>query len=227
MSAQSLYELMSTQRAIRRLKPDAIPDAVLERIMQAAAWAPSGGNQQPWRMVMVSDPERKARLGELYARRWARFAELYQQRIADAEEAVRRKEERTIAAGDYLAGHFAECPVVAVACFNPDRMAITDARLDRVSVVGGGSVYPAVQNLLLACRAEGVGAVLTTLLCQDEETVKQLLDIPADWYTAAAVPMGYPVGGGYGPIDRRDVPQLFFADRWGEPVSGGSDDGGA
>lgn len=226
MSAQSLYELMSTQRAIRRLKPDVIPDAVLERIMQAAVWAPSGGNQQPWRMVMVSDAQRKARLGELYAKRWARFAELYRQRIAGAEEAVRRKEERTIAAGDYLAEHFADCPVVAVVCFNPDRMAITDARLERVSVVGGGSVYPAVQNLLLACRAEGVGAVLTTLLCQDEDTVKQELGIPADWYTAAAVPMGYPVGGGYGPIDRRDVAELFFTDSWGTPVSGGSGGGG-
>jgi hypothetical protein len=68
-----------------------------------------------------------------------------------------------------------------------------------------------------------VGAVLTTLLCQDEDAVKQMLDIPTDWYTAAAVPMGYPVGGGYGPIDRRNVPELFFADSWGQAVSGGSD----
>jgi nitroreductase len=215
VTAQSLYELMSSQRAIRRLKPDPIPDDVLARIMQAAAWAPSGGNQQPWRVVMVREAGRKARLGELYARRWARFADLYRQRFAEADEAVRRKEERTIAAGDYLAEHFGDCPVIAVVCFNPDRMAITDARLDRPSVVGGGSVYPAVQNLLLACRAEGVGCVLTTLLCQDEPEVKTLLEMPGDWYTAAAVPMGYPVGGGYGPTDRRSVESLFFEDAWG------------
>lgn len=218
MSAQTLYELMSTQRAIRRLRPDPIPGDVLERIMQAAVWAPSGGNQQPWRMVMVHDEARKARLGELYRKRWARFAELYRQRFADAKPEVRRREERTVAAGDYLGEHFGDVPVIAIVCFNPDRMAITDARLDRVSVVGGGSVYPAVQNLLLACRAEGVGCVLTTLLCQDEAEVKSLLEIPDGWYTAAAVPMGYPVGGGYGPISRRPVGELFFRDAWGKEV---------
>lgn len=213
--ANDLYAMMSTQRAIRRLRPDPIPDDVLERIMQAASWAPSGGNQQPWRMVMVTEPARKARLGELYAKRWARFAELYRQRFADAAPEEQARHERTIAAGDHLASHFGECPVVAIVCFNPDLMAITDARQERVSVVGGGSVYPAVQNFLLACRAEGVGSVLTTLLCQDEGEVKALLDIPDGWYTAAALPMGYPVGGGYGPINRRPVASLFYRDGWG------------
>jgi nitroreductase len=215
--ADELYAMMSTQRAIRRLRPDPIPDDVLERIMQAASWAPSGGNQQPWRMVMVTEPTRKAQLGELYAKRWARFAELYRQRFADAEAEERARHERTIAAGDHLAAHFGECPVVAIVCFNPDLMAITDARQDRVSVVGGGSVYPAVQNFLLACRAEGVGSVLTTLLCQDEGKVKALLDMPDDWYTAAALPMGYPVGGGYGPINRQPVASLFYRDGWRSP----------
>lgn len=219
MAEPQIYELMSTQRAIRRLRPDPIPDDVLARIMRAAVWAPTGGNQQPWRMILVRDTEAKGRLGALYAARWERYAQRYRARIADAEPGVQDKENRTLAAGDYLAEHFGECPVVAVVCFNPDRMAVTDARLDRVSVVGGGSVYPAVQNLMLACRAEGVGCVLTTLLCQDEPAVKALLGIPDGWYTAAAVPMGYPVAGGYGPISRRGVDALFFADRWGQPVS--------
>jgi len=215
--AHDLYDMMSTQRAIRRLRPDPIPDDVLARIMQAAAWAPSGGNQQPWRMVMVAAPAPKARLGELYAKRWARFADIYRQRFAAAPPEERARHERTIAAGDHLAAHFGDCPVVAIACFNPDLMAITDARQDRVSVVGGGSVYPAVQNFLLACRAEGVGSVLTTLLCQDEAAVKALLEIPDDWYTAAALPMGYPVGGGYGPISRQPVEALFYRDGWDTP----------
>jgi len=167
--------------------------------------------------VMVTEAGRKARLGELYARRWARFAELYRQRFADADEQERARHERTIAAGDHLAAHFGDCPVVAIVCFNPDLMAITDARQDRPSVVGGGSVYPAVQNFLLACRAEGVGSVLTTLLCQDEGEVKALLDMPDGWYTAAALPMGYPVGGGYGPLNRRPVASLFYRDGWRTP----------
>lgn len=219
-AADTLYELMSTQRAIRRLRPDPIPHDVLERIMQAAVWAPSGGNLQPWRMVMVTDPELRATLGGLYARRWEVFAAMYRKRIAAAPPEEQAKEARTIAAGDHLGNHFGECPVIAIVCFNPDRMAVTDAGLDRVSVVGGGSVYPAVQNLLLACRAEGVGSVLTTLLCQDEAEVKALLGIPDDWYTAAALPMGYPVGGGYGPIARRPVQDLFFRDGWRRPIWG-------
>lgn len=215
MTAESLYELMSTQRAIRRLRPDPIPGEVLRRIMQAAAWAPSGGNQQPWRMVMVHDRVLKTRLGELYAVRWHGFTKAYLARFKDLPEERRRKEERTVAAGDRLADRMGDCPVVAVVCFNPKFMAVTDADLGRVSVVGGGSVYPAVQNLMLACQAEGVGCVLTTLLCMDEPAVRELLRIDPDWFTAAAIPMGYPVGGGYGPIARRPVEQLFYKDVWG------------
>jgi nitroreductase len=120
-----------------------------------------------------------------------------------------------MAAGDYLADHFASTPVLLVFCYDPTRMAITDAGQGRVSVVGGASVYPAVQNLLLACRNEGLGCVLTTLLCQEEERVRELLAIPDPWHTAAAVPVGYPVRGGHGPISRRPVGKMVFADRWG------------
>jgi nitroreductase len=82
-------------------------------------------------------------------------------------------------------------------------------------VVGGGSVYPAVQNLLLACRNEGLGCVLTTLLCREEAAVKDLLDIPADWFTCAHVPIGYPVGGGHGPISRKPASEMVFWDSFG------------
>ena len=218
MSTEVLYNLMSTQRAVRRLKTDPIPDDVLHRIMQAAAWAPTGGNRQPWRTVMVHDRASKARMGELYAVHWNNFTKIYRKRFVDAPEERRRKEERTIAAGDYLTAHFGDIPVVAVVCFNPKFMAVTDAGQDRVSVVGGGSVYTAVQNLMLACQAEGVGCVLTTLLCMDEPAVRKLLGIDDAWYTAAHVPMGYPVGGGYGPTARMPVSDLFYKDTWGNAI---------
>ncbi len=218
MSTDVLYDLMSTQRAIRRLRPDPIADEVLQRIMQAAAWAPTGGNQQPWRIVMVHDRASKERMGELYAARWNAFTEVYRKRFVNAPEEVRQQEERTIAAGDRLASRFGDVPVVAVVCFNPKFMAITDSGQDRPSVVGGGSVYTAVQNLMLACRAEGVGCVLTTLLCMDEPAVRELLGIEADWFTAAHVPMGYPVAGGYGPTARMPVSELFFKNNWGTPI---------
>ncbi|MCP3986216.1 MAG: oxidoreductase [bacterium] len=210
-----LYEAMKTLRAVRRLRPDPIPDDVIRRILEAATWAPTGGNVQPWRMLLVRDREKKAQLGSLYAERWSTYCEGHRALLADAPDAIRQKTERMIAAGDYLAEHFVDTPAVAIPCFNPEIMAITDAALDRISVVGGASVYPAVQNLLLACRNEGLGCVLTTLLCEVEPVVRDLLGIPEPWCTAAAIPIGYPVLGGHGPISRRPVEKMVFADAWG------------
>jgi nitroreductase len=215
MTDMNLIEAMSTLRAVRRLKPDPIPDEVLDRVLQAAAWAPTGGNAQPWRIVLVRDPQKKKRLGELYAEQWAIFAKGYQANVDGLPEADRAQEQRNLNAGDYLAEHFHEAPAIVIFCFNPKMMAITDIKLDRVSVVGGGSVYTAVQNLLLAARAEELGCVLTTLLCICEPEVRALLEIPEPWGTAAAIPLGYPVGRGHGPIRRRSTRTLVFEDTFG------------
>jgi nitroreductase len=189
-------------------------------VLEAATWAPTGGNVQPWRIVVVKDRSLKETLGKLYAERWAAYSKIYRTGIpATVAPDVRARAERTLAAGDYLASHFGESPAVAIFCFNPKNMAITDAKQDRVSVVGGGSVYTAVENLLLACRAEGLGCVLTTLLCESEPEVRKLLAIPDPWYTAAAIPIGYPVGRGHGPLIRRPVARLAYLDSWGKPIS--------
>ena len=213
-----LYEAMRTLRAVRRLRPDPIPDAVLARVLEAATWAPTGGNAQPWRILVVRDAAKKRRLGALYAERWNAYSDHHRKLIADAPPAVVDAAARMLRAGDHLASHFAELPAVLVFCFNPNNMAITDGKLGRPSVVGGASVYPAVQNLLLACRAEGLGCVLTTLLCQVESEVRELLAIPDPWYTAAAVPIGYPVGKGHGPLSRKPVAKMVFGDQWGESI---------
>jgi nitroreductase len=210
-----VYQAMSTLRAVRRLRPDPVPDEVLGRVLEAASWAPTGGNAQPWRVVVVRDAAAKQRLGALYAERWAAYAAHHRSLIADAPEDARRRAERMLASGNHLATHFGETPVVLVFCFNPKNMAITDAKLSRISVVGGASIYTAVENALLACRAEGLGCVLTTLLCECEAEVRELLEIPEPWGTAAAVPIGYPLLGGHGPISRRPVDKLAFADTWG------------
>jgi nitroreductase len=197
------------------LRTDPIPNDVLERVLEAATWAPTGGNQQPWRIVLVRTASAKVRLGKLYAESWRRFSKSYEQRIAQLPAEQQAPQRRMLAAGDHLAAHFHVAPAVAVFCFNPKMMAITDAKLPRLSVVGGASVYPAVQNFLLACRAEGLGCVLTTLLCEHEPAVRELLAIPEPWATAAAVPVGYPVLRGHGPIRRRSVDELVFDDRFG------------
>jgi len=208
---------MSTLRAVRRLRPDPIPPDVLQRVFTAATWAPTGANIQPWRIIAVSDLTLKAALQALYAPEWQKYTANTQARLAGLAPEEQEKQRRTLAAGDYLAEHFHAAPVIAVVCFNPDHMAITDQKLKRVSLVGGASVYPAVENLLLACRAEGLGCVLTTLLCLKESEVINLLGIPEGWYTAAAIPIGYPVGRGHGSIRRRPVSKLVFQDQFGEP----------
>lgn len=214
-----LYQAMSTLRAVRRLKPDPIPSDVTERVLQAAAWAPTGGNAQPWRVIVVRGREAKQRLGELYATRWKAYSAGHRKLLANAPAEARAKAERMMSAGDHLAEHFADTPLVAIFCFNPEAMAITDAKQPRVSVVGGASIYTAVENFLLACRAEGLGCVLTTLLCEVEPEVRELLGIPQPWATAAAVPVGWPAGAGHGPISRRPVDKLAFAERWGSAWS--------
>jgi len=220
MGSMDLYDAMSTLRAVRRLKPDPIPKDVLHRILEAATWAPTGGNTQPWRVVVVEDADKKKALAELYRAGWYAYSEHHRSLIKDAPESVRVTTEKMLDAGNYLADHFADTPAILIFCFNPKNMAITDAKLSRISVVGGGSIYPAVQNTLLACRVEGLGCVLTTLLCQNEEEVRSILEIPEPWGTAAAIPIGYPVRGGHGPISRRSVEKLVFQDTWGEALSG-------
>ena len=221
MAEIGLYEAMSTLRAVRRLRPDPIPDDVLDRVLQAAAWAPSGGNQQPWRVVVVTDPAIKQGLADLYEPEWARFAIGYEARGADLPPDELAALMRTLAAGNHLAANMQDAPVLLVFCFDPRRMAITDADLDRVSVIGGASIYPAVQNLMLACVAEGLGCTLTTLHCFREAEVKELLGVREPWGTAALVPIGYPVGGGHGPITRRDADELAYRDRFGAKWSDG------
>jgi nitroreductase len=214
-ASMPLYQAMSTLRAVRRLREDPIPEDVLQRILQAAAWAPSGGNVQPWRIVVVRDAAVRQRIGDLYRPQWAKYSVGAEAGLDRLEGQARAKRERMLAAANHLGDNMGKAPVILVFCFNPTHMAITDEDLDRPSVVGGGSVYPALENAMLACVNEGIGCTLTTLLCYAEDEMKQLLDIPDDWYTCGVMPIGYPVLGGHGPISRRPVNKLCFDDRFG------------
>jgi nitroreductase len=218
MAEVALYEAMRTTRAVRRLRPDPIPDAVLRRVIEAATWAPSGGNRQPWRIIAVRDAEKKQRMRDLYHGPWERYARAQRHQLEQLSPEARARSERTLRAADYLATHFDRAPVILVVCFHPELLMITDSSLGRPSVVGGASVYPAVQNLLLACRAEGLGCVLTTLLCLSEPDIRTLLEIPEPWGTCAFVPIGYPLGTGHGPVTRKPVDDMAFLDRWGTPL---------
>lgn len=210
-----LYDSMSTLRAVRRLRPDPIPDEVIERVLQAACWSPTGGNQQPWRVIVVRDEAKKSALQDLYRPEWDTYVSGFMKRIADLPDDEIAKWQKVANAGDYLSEHLHEAPAILLFCANPKMMAITDAKLDRISMVGGGSVYPAVQNAMLACVNEGLGCTLTTLHCLREPEVKELLDIPEPWATVAMVPIGYPVGRGHGPITRKPPSAMAYEDTFG------------
>jgi nitroreductase len=218
MSEIGLYEAMGTTRAVRRLRPDPIPDDVLRRVLEAATWAPSGGNRQPWRVIAVKDPAKKRVLRDLYAPVWQQYMKGRRKSVEALPAEQRATAERTFAAGDRLAETLHEVPVVCVFVCNTEWLAITDRELERPSVVGGGSLYPAVQNLLLACRAEGLGCVLTTLLVAFDEQISGMLELPEPWGSYAFVPIGYPVGRGHGPISRRRVEEVVDLDSWGHPL---------
>src|SRR5215469_18104452 len=127
MAEIELYEAMRTLRAVRRLRPDPIPDDVLRRILQAATWAPSGGNRQAWRIIVVRDPVRRRRLGELYKGIAVPFMDSYSARLASLPEGERVRTEKMLRSGLHLAEHFGEAPVICVFCFHPDGLAVTDA----------------------------------------------------------------------------------------------------
>jgi nitroreductase len=218
MTDISLYEAMRTTRAVRRLRPDPIPDEVLRRVLEAATFAPSGGNRQAWRIIVVRDATLKEELAKRQRKYWSAYAAAGRGTSDALPEKSRERTLKALAAGDYLAEHFHELPAILVVCFDPRGLMITDAALGRASVVGGASIYPAVQNLLLACRAEGLGCVLTTLLCAAEAEIRPLLALPEPWATAAYVPIGYPVGRGHGPLSRKPVEEMVYRDRFGEKM---------
>jgi nitroreductase len=172
-------------------------------------------------VVVITDPEIKRGMQDIYRPEWERYVAGFMARLEGQPEEVVEPWRKVQQAGDHLADHLHEAPAILLFCANPAAMAITDAKLDRVSMVGGGSVYPAVQNAMLACVAEGLGCTLTTLHCKREPEVKQLLDIPDGWATVALVPIGYPVGRGHGPITRKGVDKMAARDNFNNAWPGG------
>jgi nitroreductase len=218
MGDVELFEAMRTCRTVRRLRPDPVPEELLHRVLTAATWAPSGGNRQPWRFLVVRDAELKRRLQGLYQPLWQSFSAAYAARMLALAPESRGRIERMLRAADHLADHLHEAPVIVIVCVHLPDLAITDAGLDRPPVVGGASIYPAVQNLLLACRGVGLGAALTTLLCQKEPEVQALLGIPKKWATCAHLALGYPEGKGHGPLARKPASAIAYLDRWEQPL---------
>lgn len=209
------YSLLSTTRSIRRISDEPVDDDTLRRVLQAAIWAPSGGNRQPWRIIAVRDRELKRRLGEIYQTEWAKYVEMNMAKVAGLPESIVEATRKGLAVGTRLAETLADVPVVAVFVHDPREVFVTDANLGRAPVVGGASLYPAVQNLLLAARAEGLGGVLTTLIASREPDVREALNIPEPWGVYAMVPLGHPKGS-HGPLRRAPFEHMIKFDSWSD-----------
>ncbi|WP_319457315.1 MULTISPECIES: nitroreductase family protein [unclassified Mycobacterium] len=191
-----LYDAMRTTGAIRRFTGDPLPDDVLERILDNARFAPTGGNRQGIRVVVVRDPGTRQELAELSLL----GAKRYLAQSANGESPwnplrPRGVDDATVAAtdGSVMVASLLGAEVVLVVCLDLSVVAATDQDLDRIGVISGASVYPFVWNVLLAARNEGFGGVPTTMAVAREPAVRQLLGIPDEFAVAAVVPLGKPV----------------------------------
>jgi nitroreductase len=201
-------ETIETTGTCRFFRTDPVPEDVLRRVLDAARFAPTGGNRQGVRFVVVRDAAKKKALRDLYLPLWEQYA-------GRATARPGAPLPKMLANADHMARHLDEAPVLLVVCAQVADLMATDRHLDRVSVVAGASVYPSVQNLLLAARTEGLGTALTTLLCAVEPKVKELLAIPDGVLTGALIPLGYPGKGFPKKLSRRPVEEIAFADTYG------------
>jgi len=215
-----LYEAMRCAPTSRRFKPDPVPRELLMRALENARFAPSGGNRQGWRVVVVQDAKRRLALRDLYLPPWRAYLEQTgaARMLAAPEESDRRRVRMIQRANDY-AEQLERVPVHLLVGVRLDDLAVTDAELPRQSIVGGASIYPFVQNLLLALRAEGLAAAMTTLLVPSEAEVKRLFEIPDDVALAAHVGVGFPAEQWPSKLARNPVSDFAFSERFGEPLS--------
>jgi nitroreductase len=200
-----LFEIIRTTRSMRRLKPDPVPLALIRQILEAGTAAPSGGNMQTWRFLVIRDPSIKQAVAQWYRRAWHEIVGPGYRSKTPAPGSSQERFARMLAAAGHLADHLHEAPVWIVPCLQGGTHTRTS----------GSSIYPAVQNMLLAARALGLGATLTTLYLLFEKDAEAAMGLPEGTHSYAILPIGYPIGR-FGPVARTAVEEVAFLDRWGE-----------
>ncbi len=223
MAEIGLFEAIYTARALRRFKPDPVPDDIITKILDAAIRAPSDSNEQTWLFVVVKDPEQRRRIGDVYRKGGGILMALYANRTKP-EHMDQKQYDKLMASATYLIDHMGDAPVLLLACLKPGQVGAqpvqlppeAQAALRNLARMGGSSIYPAVQNIILACRAFGLGTVLTTIHMFYEDEVKAILGLPPEVQTYALLPIGYPIDK-FGPIRRRPVSEVACLDRYGNP----------
>lgn len=205
-----VFDIIQTTRAMRRLKPDPVPDDLIRKILEAGVCAANGGNYQRWRFLVVKDQATKKAVQVWYKKA---FDEVVGPRYANSPPppgVSAEKYARQHHAVEYLTDHFHEAPVWIVACLDEGKNTPT-----RTS---GASIYPAVQNMLLAARALGLGSTLTTRHLLYAKEAEAALGLPEGVHSYAILPIGWPMGK-FGPVGRTRLEDVVFNERWGQPYA--------
>ena len=203
----SLYDAIHSTRAMRYLKPDPIPEEVIRDILDAAIRGPSGGNSQGWGWLVITDPDVKSTIAGWYREGWeSAYGGRREEVLAD--ESGQGLGRTNYLSAEHLANHLEEAPVWI--------MPVLRGVVSRPNARAGSSIYGAAQNLMLAARAHGIGATLTTLYLGHEDEVNALLGIPDDASTMALIPLGYPARGKWSQPRRNPVEEVAHWDHWGE-----------
>jgi nitroreductase len=200
-----LGEALETQRAIRRLKVDPVDDRLVLRLIELALRAPTGSNAQNWEYIIVRDPKVKKGLARLNRQAWGPYGRIG--RWVTRRDPRRRK---ILSAVQWQADHFEEIPVIVVACVKG--LYVPFVHISATTYFG--SIFPSVQNLLLAARAVGLGAALTTIPLWNLFAVRRVLGLPWNITPCAVIPLGWPLGR-YGPTTRKPVREVVSFDRFG------------
>ncbi len=203
----TLEEAMRTQRAIRRLTTDPVDDSLVLHLIELALKAPTGSNAQNWEFIVLKDPAAKARLAKLNRQAWRLYGGIGKRM---AERAGDEGMMKIIKAVQWQADHFEEAPVIVVACIKT----IIPWFPPLAAMSFYGSIFPSVQNLLLAARAAGLGAALITLPLWSRFLARRALGLPFNIAPCAVIPLGWPKGK-YGPTTRRPVGDVVSVDRYG------------
>ncbi len=220
-----LYDAMRTNPSCRYFTDDPVDDATLHRIFDHARFASSGGNRQGWRTVVVREPAMKAAIAALHARQWNVYLEHAREGVVGFQTSDEKTKMDTydpsqhrLTRTDDFTNSLANVPALLVCCVELWTLAVTDSELDRQSIVGGGSLYTFVQNVLLGCRNEGLGSALTTLLAAEEPDVVELLGLPEGVAVGALVAVGWPEPDKqYTKLSRKPVEEVVFSERYGVP----------
>lgn len=205
-----VFDIIHTTRAMRRLKPDPVPDDLIRKILEAGVAAANGGNYQRWRFLVIKDTAVKKAVQVWYKKA---FDEVVGPRYASSPPPPgisAEKYARQHHAVEHLTEHFHEAPVWIVACLDEGKNTPT-----RTS---GASIYPAVQNMLLAARALGLGSTLTTRHLLYAKEAEAALGLPEGVHSYAILPIGWPMGK-FGPVGRTKLEDVVFNERWGQPYA--------